>query len=37
MQACENRETYADKKKREREAISRYIDKEKINVISFDN
>ena len=36
MQACENRETYADQKKREREAISRYIDKEKINVISED-
>ncbi|EFZ37293.1 hypothetical protein HMPREF0663_10751 [Hoylesella oralis ATCC 33269] len=32
--SCSHRETYADQKKREREAISRYITKHNINIIS---
>lgn len=36
FQACNNGKTYAEMKKEEREAIKRFIEKEGINVISFD-
>lgn len=36
FQACNNGKTYAEMKEEEREAIKRFIEKEGINVISFD-
>ena len=36
FQACNNGKTYAEMKEEEREAIKRFIEKEEINVISFD-
>lgn len=35
-QSCNNEKTYAEMKEEEREAIKRFIEKENINVISFD-
>jgi hypothetical protein len=36
FQSCNNGKTYAEMKEEEREAIKRFIEKEDINVISFD-
>ncbi len=36
FQSCNNGKTYAEMKEEEREAIKRFIEKENINVISFD-
>lgn len=36
FQSCNNGKTYAEMKEEEREAIKRFIEKEEINVISFD-
>lgn len=36
FQSCNNEKTYAEMKEEEREAIKRFIEKEDINVISFD-
>lgn len=36
FQSCNNQKTYAEMKKEEREAIQRFIEKEGINVISFE-